>query len=438
MDYPEEIIWLYYSNDITQQKLPPLSKEEEVELMKRIEQGDKAAREKFIKANLLLVISIAERYINMGSKLGLTLLDLIQEGNIGLMRAVDKFDYRKDYKFSTFATRVIESKIVRVLSERKGEIFFRIPAYLGEYMTVCERASRNLSRELGREPSKEEIALRSGVKLKWVERMMKLKRQKLVSLDDYIVSKNRKATKRLGDTVSKSLFETIFPSIDYVADCQKEELMRKVVDGLISKYLTERQQKIVKFRFGLDGTKAKTLDEIGKEFGLTRERIRQIEVASIKELRKLDKKLSQCPYCERLGLLTLENCVVCIRCFEVYYMKKEYGEKKREAPTPRVIKSIIGKCISCDELRIIVSKDLCKRCYSRVWRLNKKTKSDCPRCHQESYVDRRTGFCRDCSPRRLWFSCSNCERIRKTKSEEICEICYEKVRNGLYDVASAS
>jgi len=265
-----------YLKEIGQVSL--LKGEEEVELAKRIEKGDGVAREKLTKANLRLVVSIAKKYI--GRSPNLTLLDLIQEGNIGLFKAVEKFDYKRGYKFSTYATWWIRQAITRALADQSRTI--RIPVHMVETISKYMQAKRRLLQDLGREPLPEEIASEMGTEVAKIRQIIKIS-QDIGSLEAPVGDADEDST--LGQFIEDE--KTVSPSQSAARRLLSEQIKDILVD------LSPREQKILSLRFGLEDGVTHTLEEVGGRFGVTRERIRQIEAKALEKIRehKYIKKL---------------------------------------------------------------------------------------------------------------------------------------------------
>ena len=282
-DQPEEVMPLdsrhydpvqMYLREIG--KVALLNAEQEVELAKQVEAGNEGARQKLIRANLRLVVSIAKRYV--GRSANLTLLDLIQEGNIGLFKAVDKFDYRRGYKFSTYATWWIRQAITRALADQARTI--RIPVHMIETISKYTQIKRRLLQDLGREPLAEEVASEMGVEVRKIHQIEKIS-QKTLALEAPIGGEDGDKESTLEAFVEDE--KTVLPSVS-----AGRKILREHIKDILET-LDPREQKILRMRFGFDDGVTHTLEEVGQEFGVTRERIRQIEAKALERIRGHEK-----------------------------------------------------------------------------------------------------------------------------------------------------
>ncbi len=253
--------------------VPLLTHQEEIELAQRIERGDLQALERMIRSNLRLVVSVAKKYVGRG----LSLLDLVQEGNIGLMRAIQKFDWRRGFKFSTYATWWIRQAITRAIADQSRTI--RIPVHVNETINRFTRITQRLSQELGRAPTPEEIAQATGLPVEKVRDILRAA-QRPLSLEAPV---GEEEETQLGDLISDDGSRSPDKATDQL-------LLREEVDEALDA-LTPREKKVIELRFGLDNGKQRTLEEVGEIFGVSRERIRQIEAEALSKLRQPSKKL---------------------------------------------------------------------------------------------------------------------------------------------------
>lgn len=255
-----------YLNEISQ--IPLLKYEEEVELAKRVNEGDIEARDKLIQANLRLVISIAKKHTNRGLKM----LDLIQEGNLGLMRAVEKFEYEKGFKFSTYATWWIRQAITRAIADQGRTI--RIPVHMQETINKLKKEARIILQNTGKDATPEELAEKLGMTAEKVKSIFDMY-QDPISLETPVGSEE---DSELGDFVVDDKFLNPF-------EATSRNLLKEKINKLLNEHLSEREQQVIRYRYGLDDGSSKTLEEVGKHFNVTRERIRQIEVKALKKLK---------------------------------------------------------------------------------------------------------------------------------------------------------